>query len=111
RGSANGEIESGPEHRQGAARTLKRTHLALGGKAPVIVCNDADIEAVVEGIRAHGCDNAGEDCTAACRIYAQAGIHDRLVSELGSAVSSLRFARKNDSDNEIGPLTSARQRD
>jgi len=92
-------------------RTLKRTHLELGGKAPVIVCNDADLQAVVEGVRSYGYYNAGQDCTAACRIYAQAGIHDRLVSELGSAVSSLRFAGKRDADNEIGPLITPRQRD
>ena len=81
------------------------------GKAPVIVCNDADIDAVVQGVRSYGYYNAGQDCTAACRIYAQAGIHDRLVSELGDAVASLRFARKKDADNELGPLISARQRD
>ncbi|MFN3355449.1 MAG: aldehyde dehydrogenase family protein, partial [Pseudomonas sp.] len=55
--------------------------------------------------------NAGQDCTAACRIYAQAGIHDTLVAELGAAVSSLRFAGKRDADNELGPLISTRQRD
>lgn len=50
--------------------------------------------------------NARQDCTAACRIYAQVGIHDKLVTELGAAVSSLRFAGKRDADNEIGPLNS-----
>jgi len=48
----------------------------------VIVCNDADLKAVVEGVRTYGYYNAGQDCTAACRIYAQAGIHDKLVAEL-----------------------------
>ncbi|GLZ87126.1 gamma-aminobutyraldehyde dehydrogenase [Metapseudomonas resinovorans] len=109
--SLTGDIVTGQKILQSAARTLKRTHLELGGKAPVIVCNDADIEAVVQGVRTHGYYNAGQDCTAACRIYAQAGIHDRLVSELGEAVASLRFARKRDQDNEIGPLISSRQRD
>ncbi|GAC1030346.1 gamma-aminobutyraldehyde dehydrogenase [Pseudomonas sp. No.21] len=109
--SLTGDIVTGQKILQTAARTLKRTHLELGGKAPVIVCNDADLEAVVQGVRAYGYYNAGQDCTAACRIYAQAGIHDRLVSELGDAVSSLRFARKRDQDNEIGPLISSRQRD
>jgi aminobutyraldehyde dehydrogenase len=109
--SLTGDIVTGQKILQTAARTLKRTHLELGGKAPVIVCNDADIDAVVEGIRAYGYYNAGQDCTAACRVYAQAGIHDRLVAQLGEAVASLRFACKKDTDNEIGPLISARQRD
>ncbi|AOE87180.1 gamma-aminobutyraldehyde dehydrogenase [Pseudomonas sp. TCU-HL1] len=109
--SLTGDIVTGQKILQSAARTLKRTHLELGGKAPVIVCNDADIDAVVQGVRTHGYYNAGQDCTAACRIYAQAGIHDRLVSELGEAVAGLRFARKRDQDNEIGPLISSRQRD
>ncbi|MBX9754249.1 MAG: gamma-aminobutyraldehyde dehydrogenase [Pseudomonadaceae bacterium] len=109
--SLTGDIVTGQKVLQAVAKTLKRTHLELGGKAPVIVCNDADIDAVVQGVRSYGYYNAGQDCTAACRIYAQAGIHDRLVSELGDAVASLRFARKNDADNELGPLISARQRD
>ena len=109
--SLTGDIVTGQKILQSAARTLKRTHLELGGKAPVIVCNDADLAAVVQGVRTYGYYNAGQDCTAACRIYAQAGIHDRLVAELGEAVASIRFARKKDADNEIGPLISARQRD
>ncbi|MEH6365204.1 MAG: gamma-aminobutyraldehyde dehydrogenase [Pseudomonas marincola] len=109
--SLTGDIVTGQKILQSAAKTLKRTHLELGGKAPVIVCNDADLQAVIEGVRSYGYYNAGQDCTAACRIYAQAGIHDRLVAELGDAVSSLRFARKSDEDNELGPLISARQRD
>ncbi|HEX5841804.1 MAG TPA: gamma-aminobutyraldehyde dehydrogenase [Pseudomonas sp.] len=109
--SLTGDIVTGQKILQAAAKTLKRTHLELGGKAPVIVLNDADLQAVIEGVRNYGYYNAGQDCTAACRIYAQAGIHDHLVAELGDAVSSLRFARKHDADNEIGPLISARQRD
>ena len=109
--SLTGDIVTGQKILQAAAKTLKRTHLELGGKAPVIVCNDADLKAGVEGGRTSGYYNAGQDCTAACRIYAQAGIHDKLVAELGWAVSSLRFASKRDADNEIGPLISTRQRD
>ena len=66
---------------------------------------------MVNGIRTYGYYNAGRDCTAACRIYAQAGIYPKLVDALGEAVASLRFARKRDQDNEIGPLISSRQRD
>ena len=109
--SLTGDIVTGQKILQAASKTVKRTHLELGGKAPVIVCNDADLQAVVEGVRSYGYYNAGQDCTAACRIYAQAGIHDRLVAELGAAVGSLRFAGKRDADNEIGPLISVRQRD
>lgn len=109
--SLTGDIVTGQKILQAASRTIKRTHLELGGKAPVIICNDADLDAVVKGVREFGYYNAGQDCTAACRLYVQAGIHDRLVERLGEAVSSLRFARKKDSDNELGPLISARQRD
>ena len=109
--SLTGDIVTGQKILQAAAKTLKRTHLELGGKAPVIVCNDADLEAVIDGVRSYGYYNAGQDCTAACRLYAQAGIHDKLVAELGAAVASLRFAGKRDADNEIGPLISTRQRD
>jgi aminobutyraldehyde dehydrogenase len=92
-----------------ASSTIKRTHLELGGKAPVIVLADADIAEVVDGIRAFGFYNAGQDCTAACRIYCADAVYDRLVAELASAVSKLRFDQANDDDNEIGPLISARQ--
>ncbi|MGY4490309.1 aminobutyraldehyde dehydrogenase [Pseudomonas sp. TE3610] len=109
--SLTGDIVTGQKILQAASRTVKRTHLELGGKAPVIVCDDADLQAVVDGVRTYGYYNAGQDCTAACRIYAQAGIHDRLVAELGAAVGKLRFASKRDADNELGPLISSRQRD
>ena len=91
--------------------TLKRTHLELGGKAPVIVYDDADVEAVVAGLKAFGYYNAGQDCTAACRIYAGPKIHDKLVADLSSAVSSIRYNQQDDAQNEIGPLISKRQRD
>ncbi len=68
--SLTGDIVTGQKILQAASKTLKRTHLELGGKAPVIVCNDADLQAVIEGVRAYGYYNAGQDCTAACRIYA-----------------------------------------
>ncbi|EZH78632.1 gamma-aminobutyraldehyde dehydrogenase [Ectopseudomonas composti] len=109
--SLTGDIITGQKILQSASRTLKRTHLELGGKAPVIVCDDADLDAVVEGIRTHGFYNAGQDCTSACRIYAEKGIHDRLTTALGDAIGNIRFARKKDSDNEMGPLISTRQRD
>jgi aminobutyraldehyde dehydrogenase len=66
---------------------------------------------VVNGLKAFGFYNAGQDCTAACRIYAGPKIHDRLVADLSSAVASIRFNQQDDTQNEIGPLISRRQRD
>ena len=109
--SITGDIATGRKVLAAAAKSVKRTHLELGGKAPVIVYDDADLEATVEGIRTFGFYNAGQDCTAACRIYAGAKIHDRLVADLSAAVSSIRLNREDDTENEIGPLISRRQRD
>ncbi|MBO9131625.1 gamma-aminobutyraldehyde dehydrogenase [Rhizobium sp. B230/85] len=109
--SITGDIGTGKKVLEAAAKTVKRTHLELGGKAPVIIFDDADIEAVVSGIRTFGYYNAGQDCTAACRIYADAKIYDRFVADLTSAVSSIKFNLADDTENEIGPLISKRQRD
>ena len=109
--SITGDIATGKKVLEAAARSVKRTHLELGGKAPVIVFDDADLDAVVSGLRAFGYYNAGQDCTAACRIYAGAKIYDRLVADLTSAVSSIRYDQPDDTENEIGPLISKRQRD
>jgi aminobutyraldehyde dehydrogenase len=109
--SITGDVATGKKVLQAAAKSVKRTHLELGGKAPVIVFDDADLEAVVNGLRAFGYYNAGQDCTAACRIYAGPKIHDKLVADLSSAVSSIRFNQQDDAQNEIGPLISKRQRD
>lgn len=109
--SITGDVATGKKVLAAASKTVKRTHLELGGKAPVIVYNDADLEAVVSGIRAFGYYNAGQDCTAACRIYAEDGIYEKFVADLSSAVSSIRYNQADDTENEIGPLISKRQRD
>ncbi len=109
--SLTGDVATGKKMLDAAAKTVKRTHLELGGKAPVLVYDDADISAVVEGLRAFGYYNAGQDCTAACRIYAGKKIYDNLVADLTSAVSSIALAQADDTANEIGPLISLRQRD
>ncbi|MQT13100.1 gamma-aminobutyraldehyde dehydrogenase [Segnochrobactrum spirostomi] len=109
--SLTGDIATGQKVLQAAVRSLKRTHLELGGKAPVIVMDDADIEAVVAGIRAGGFYNAGQDCTAACRIYAGPKIHDKLVAELQGAIASLKYGPAEDAATELGPLISERQRE
>lgn len=108
--SLTGDIATGKKVLNAAARTVKRTHLELGGKAPVIVFDDADIEAVVQGVKVFGYYNAGQDCTAACRIYAADGVYEKLVADLASAVSGLKFGQVDDEANDIGPLISARQR-
>lgn len=105
--SLTGSIATG-EHIIGhTASSVKRTHMELGGKAPVIVFDDADLDAVVEGVRTFGYYNAGQDCTAACRIYAQKGIYDALVEKLGAAVASLKMGAPDDESTELGPLSSA----
>jgi aminobutyraldehyde dehydrogenase len=109
--SLTGDVATGKKMLDAAARTVKRTHLELGGKAPVVVFDDADIGAVVEGLRAFGYYNAGQDCTAACRIYAGKKVYDRLVADLTAAVSTIQLGLEDDSANEIGPLISLRQRD
>ena len=109
--SLTGDVTTGQKVLAAAARNLKRTHLELGGKAPVIVFDDVDLNAVVEGIRTFGYYNAGQDCTAACRIYASSKIYDNFVADLASAVKSIRYNLTDDNQNEIGSLISARQRD
>ncbi|WP_313327744.1 gamma-aminobutyraldehyde dehydrogenase [Pseudomonas qingdaonensis] len=109
--SLTGSIATGSQIITGTADSVKRMHMELGGKAPVIIFDDADIDAAVEGIRTFGFYNAGQDCTAACRIYAQAGIYDTFVNKLGEAVASLRHGLQDDPDTELGPLISAAHRD
>jgi aminobutyraldehyde dehydrogenase len=108
--SLTGSIATGQKVLQAASAAIKRTHLELGGKAPVIVFDDADLGAVVEGLKAFGYYNAGQDCTAACRIYAGKKIYDNLVADLSNAVKEVKFNRPNDDENDIGPLISANQR-
>jgi aminobutyraldehyde dehydrogenase len=108
--SLTGDIGTGRKVLAAAQATLKRTHLELGGKAPVIVFDDADLEAVVAGLRGFGFYNAGQDCTAACRVYSTPKIYDRLVADLSSAAASLVYNARDDAQNEIGPLISERQR-
>jgi aminobutyraldehyde dehydrogenase len=107
--SLTGSIDTGRKVLQAASGTIKRTHLELGGKAPVIVFDDADLGAVVEGLKAFGYYNAGQDCTAACRIYAGKKVYDNLVADLSGVVKSIKLNQPNDDDNDIGPLISKTQ--
>lgn len=109
--SLTGDVSTGSKIMEASARGITRTHLELGGKAPVIVLDDADLPSVVEGLRTFGYYNAGQDCTAACRVYASDKIYERLVADLSSAVSSIKLGLQHEQGVEMGPLISARQRD
>ena len=108
--SLTGSIASGEKVLAAAVNGTKRTHLELGGKAPVIVFDDADLESVVSGVRTFGFYNAGQDCTAACRIYAGPKIYDKLVADLSSAASSIKVGTQEEEGVEMGPLITAKQR-
>ena len=108
--SLTGDVATGKRVLEAAADSLKRTHLELGGKAPVIVMDDADLEAVVQGIKIFGYYNAGQDCTAACRVYAGKKIYDKFVAELSDAVKSIKVGAQTDEGVEMGPLITERQR-
>ncbi|MEF9900230.1 MAG: gamma-aminobutyraldehyde dehydrogenase [Pseudomonas sp.] len=109
--SLTGSIATGANIIASTAESVKRMHMELGGKAPVIIFDDADIDAAVEGIRTFGFYNAGQDCTAACRIYAQSGIYEQFVEKLGNAVASIKHGLQNDPQTELGPLITAQHRD
>jgi aminobutyraldehyde dehydrogenase len=109
--SVTGSIPSGQKILEAAARSLVRTHLELGGKAPVVVFDDADLEAVVAGLRAFSFYNAGQDCTAACRVYAGKKIYDRLVADLSGAAKGLKLGTQDEAGVEMGPLITAAHRD
>ena len=108
--SLTGDVATGRKILQAASASLKRTHLELGGKAPVIVFDDADLAEVVEGIRVFGYYNAGQDCTAACRVYAGAKVYEKFVADLTAAVKGIKVGTQEEADVEIGPLISERQR-
>lgn len=105
-----GSIATGRRVLEGASRSLKRTHLEVGGKAPVIVFGDADIDEAVACLRTASFYNAGQDCTAACRVYAETSIYETLVERLGRAAASLKLGVQDGAGTELGPVTSASHR-
>jgi acyl-CoA reductase-like NAD-dependent aldehyde dehydrogenase len=110
--SLTGDVATGKEVARAAADTLKRVHLELGGKAPVVVFDDADPAAVAEGIRVAGYWNSGQDCTAASRIMAGPKIYDKLLEELVPAVESLKVGDPAEGDDiEMGPVISKSQQE
>ena len=110
--SLTGDIETGKTIARTAADNLKRVHLELGGKAPVVVFDDADPAAVAEGIKIAGYWNSGQDCTAASRVVAGPKIYDKLLEQLVPAVESLRVGDPAEGDDiEMGPVISKAQQD
>jgi acyl-CoA reductase-like NAD-dependent aldehyde dehydrogenase len=106
--SLTGDVATGKEVASAAAQTLKRVHLELGGKAPVLVFDDADLEAVNEGIKIGGFFNSGQDCTAATRILAAAPIFKDLVASLTKTIESVRVGDPGE-DVDMGPVVSREQ--
>jgi 1-pyrroline dehydrogenase len=109
--SVTGDTSTGKLIAAAGAETVKRVHLELGGKAPVVVFDDADIGKLVETLKFAGYTNTGQDCTASCRVVAGSGVYDELLSELVPAVESIKVGSLEDESVEMGPLVSARQRD
>ena len=107
--SITGSVGAGKAVARAASDTLKRVHLELGGKAPVVVFDDADPAAVAAGVRAAGYYNSGQDCTAACRLIAGPGIHDDVVAALVEEVRQIPFGDPTDPDTEVGPVVSGEQ--
>jgi betaine-aldehyde dehydrogenase len=109
--SLTGSPTTGKWIAQAAADSLKRVHLELGGKAPVVVFDDVDMAAALETIAGTGYYNAGQDCTAACRVLASSGVYDDLVNGLVSQANDLVLGDTMSADTTLGPLNSQRQRE
>jgi betaine-aldehyde dehydrogenase len=107
--SITGSVRAGMEVAAAASADLKRTHLELGGKAPVVVFDDADLEAAATSIAEAGYFNAGQDCTAATRVLAGPGVHDEFVAALTEAARGTRTGAADDEDVLYGPLNNANQ--
>ena len=107
--SLTGDVATGKIIARNAADTLKRVHLELGGKAPVIVFDDADLEAVVSTLAEAGYYNSGQDCTAPCRVLAAPGVFDTFVTELSEAAGAVKVGDPHDPEVAMGPVVSADQ--
>jgi betaine-aldehyde dehydrogenase len=107
--SITGSVRAGMEVAGAAAKSLKRVHLELGGKAPVVVFNDADLQAAAEGIAIAGFFNAGQDCTAATRVLVQAGVYDEMVKLLADQATNQIAMGMPDTDVLVGPVNNAAQ--
>jgi betaine-aldehyde dehydrogenase len=106
-----GDTETGKKIMEYASKTVKRVHLELGGKAPLIVLPDADIEAVAQGAVVGGFWNTGQDCTAVTRVIVHEDIHDKLVQLMVAKSKKFRLGDPLSNNVDMGPLVSARQRE
>jgi betaine-aldehyde dehydrogenase len=109
--SLTGSVQTGKWIARNAADTLKRVHLELGGKAPVVVFDDVDMATAMETIAGTGYYNAGQDCTAATRVLASAKVHDDVVAGLAEQANGLVLGDTRSADTTLGPLNSSRQRE
>ena len=107
--SITGSVRAGREVATAAAADLKRVHLELGGKAPVVLFDDADLAAAAEAIAIGGYFNAGQDCTAATRVLAGPGLHDEFVAALTEQARNTRTGPPSEEDVLYGPLNNASQ--
>ena len=107
--SITGSVRAGMEVAKSAAGDLKKTHLELGGKAPVIVFDDADIEAAAEAIAGAGYFNAGQDCTAATRVLAGPGVHEDFVAAITEQAKNTKTGMPDDEDVLYGPVNNSNQ--
>ncbi len=110
--SVTGDTDTGKHIAKVAADRVKRVHLELGGKAPVIVFDDADMEAVIENLKTFSFWNAGQDCTAPCRVMTGPKIYDKFVADLSDAVSTIKWGDPAEGDDiEMGSLIAGSQAD
>ena len=107
--SITGSVRAGMAVAEAASRRVKRVHLELGGKAPVVVFDDADVEAAAEAIAVAGFFNAGQDCTAATRVLAGPGVYDDFLAALSEQAAKTRTGLPDDEDVLYGPLNNAAQ--
>ncbi len=105
--SITGSVAAGKSVARAASESLKRVHLELGGKAPVVVFDDADVDALVENLKGMAFYNSGQDCTAPCRVIATSKVHDDVVSGLTDAAASIVTGDPMDKATEMGPVVSA----
>jgi aminobutyraldehyde dehydrogenase len=109
--TVTGSPATGMAAMRAAANQIRHVHLELGGKAPVIVFEDADLEAVVETIRGGSYFNAGQDCAQPCRIMVADKVYDQFVAALAASVSEIKMGTQREAGVEMGPLISSAQRD
>ena len=109
--SLTGDVGTGKIINTNSSDTLKRVHLELGGKAPVVVFDDADLESVVEWVSAAGYFNAGQDCTAACRVLVADKAYDKVLADLVPAVEGIKVGGPFEEDVAVGSVISKEQRD